>query len=231
MTPADLEFLNYVDGWVKNLPSIPIGNVITQAEHTSILSVDMTNAFCNEGALASPRVAAIIPAVTAMLRTGWDAGVRDIALLQDCHLPDAHEFEAYAPHAVCGSTESEAVDEIKALPFYEQMTILEKNSVASELNSGFEEWLAARPQLDTFILVGDCTDICVYMLAMHLRARANAFHLDWRVIVPADCVATYDLSIETASQVGAMPHAGNLLHKVFLYHLALNGVEVVQQIR
>jgi nicotinamidase-related amidase len=86
-------------------------------------------------------------------------------------------------------------------------------------------------QISTFIVVGNCTDICVYQLANFLCARANAFGHDWRVIVPEDCVQTYDLPIATAEAVGATPHDGDLLHKVFLYHMALNGVEVVKGIK
>ena len=38
-------------------------------------------------------------------------------------------------------------------------------------------WLRERPQLDTFVIIGDCTDLCVYSAAMHLRLEANALNL------------------------------------------------------
>ena len=50
------------------------------------------------------------------------------------------------------------------------------------------------------------------------------------IIVPADCVDTYDLPVETAERVGALPHDANLLHPLFLYHMALNGALVVRNI-
>jgi hypothetical protein len=66
---------------------------------------------------------------------------------------------------------------------------------------------------------------------MYLRLRANVLGLrQVRVIVPADCVQTYDLPVETAQELGALPHDGDLLHRVFLYHMALNGIEVVAQL-
>jgi hypothetical protein len=66
---------------------------------------------------------------------------------------------------------------------------------------------------------------------MHLRLRANVMELrEARVIVPADCVQTYDMPVETANQLGILPHDGNLLHTVFLYHMALNGIEVVRHL-
>ncbi|MBI3733581.1 MAG: isochorismatase family protein [Chloroflexi bacterium] len=75
--------------------------------------------------------------------------------------------------------------------------------------SELDAWLDAHP-LDTVIVVGDCTDICVFLLALHLRTRANARNQSLRIIVPAHCVDTYDLPIETARQVGALPHDGEL---------------------
>lgn len=230
MTVSENEFLNYLDTWLADLPSLAAGDLFAQPEKTALLSVDLTNAFCKEGNLASPCAAALIAPATALMRSAWEAGVRHFALLQDCHRPDALEFGAFAPHAVCGTPEAEAVDEIKALPFYDQMTILTKNAVVPGENSGLDAWLAERPQVDTFIIVGDCTDICAYLLAMHLRGKANAYHLPWRVIVPENCVGTYDLPLDTARKIGAMPHPGDLLHQVFLYHMALNGIEVVKEI-
>jgi nicotinamidase-related amidase len=231
MDTNNQQFLAYLDQWLADLPVISQKDVFKQPEKTAILSVDLTNGFCKSGNLASPRVAAVIPPIVNLLQTGWQAGVRQIALLQDCHSTDALEFSAFAEHAVCGSAEAEAVEEIKALPFYEQMTIMPKNSISPNENTDLDSWINEHPELDTFIAVGDCTDICTYLLAIHLRTKANAYHLPWRVIVPEDCVATYDLPLETAQQIGATPHPGDLLHKVFLYHMALNGIEVVKGIQ
>ena len=50
-------------------------------------------------------------------------------------------------------------------------------------------------------------------------------------MVPVDGVDTYDLPVETARSIGAVPHPADLLHLVFLYSLMLNGVEVVRSIR
>jgi hypothetical protein len=79
-------------------------------------------------------------------------------------------------------------------------------------------------------VVGDCTDLCVYQLAMDLRTAANARQLPRRVIVPVNCVDTYDLPVETARAAGIMPHPGDFMHAVFLYSMALNGVEIVEKV-
>jgi nicotinamidase-related amidase len=190
--------------------------------------VDLTNGFCCEGPLASPRVAGIIPATVRLFQRAYDLGVRHFLLPQDTHDADALEFLAYPPHAVGGTSESDTVDELKALPFSDSFSIIPKNSVSCDIGTDLDPWLDAHPRVTTFIVVGDCTDICVYLMAMHLRLRANVLGVgDARVIIPADCVQTYDLSVEAAAQVGALPHDGDLLHSTFLYHMALNGIEVV----
>ena len=231
MNNTEKEFLEYLDQWLADLPVLPADKIFQQPEKTAILSVDMINGFCKSGNLSSPRVAAIIPAVVALLQKGWNAGLRQFALVHDCHTSNAVEFSAFAEHAVCGTAEAETIDEIKALDFYDNMTIIPKNSVDPSLNSNLDAWLDERPEVNTFIAIGDCTDLCTYMLASHLRGKANAYDLPWRVIVPENCAATYDLPLETAREIGAMPHPGDILHKVFLYHMALNGIEVVKGIQ
>jgi len=97
------------------------------------------------------------------------------------------------------------------------------------LETEFDAWLVAHPALRTAIVAGNCTDLCVYQLAMHLRLRHNARNVpDVAVIVPADAVDTYDLPVETATEIGAFPHPGDFFHQVFLYHMALNGIQVVR---
>lgn len=230
MNKTDKEFLDYLDQWLADLPAISQDEVFSSPGQSAILSVDITNGFCKAGSLASPRVAAIIPPIVNLLQRGWNAGLRNVALIQDCHTPDALEFEAYAQHAICGSEEADTVEEIKALPFFSELKLITKNSIDSQENTLLDSWIAERPEVNTFVVVGDCTDICTYLLAIHLRAKANAYHQPWRVIVPENCVATYDLPLALAKQIGATPHPGDLLHKVFLYHMALNGIEVVRHI-
>jgi nicotinamidase-related amidase len=198
--------------------------------HVGVMCVDLVVGFCYEGPLASPRVAGIVPPIVALFQEAHAAGVRHFVLSQDSHPPDAVEFGAYAPHCVTGTREAETVPELLALLFSNEFTVLAKNSINSAIGTGLEAWLEAHPEVNTFIVVGDCTDLCTYQLAMHLRLRANALGLDQRVVLPADCVDTYDLPVETAKELGILPHDGDLLHAVFLYSMALNGVEVVAKV-
>ena len=223
-------FLHYVAQWEAALPALELSSLAADPKRVAVISVDVINGFCHAGPLASPRVKGIIGPIVRLFEHAHAAGVRHFLLTQDTHEPEAVEFGQYPPHCVRGTDESEAVPEFKALPFYKDMLTFPKNSIHSALNTGLENWLQEHPEVNTFITVGDCTDLCTYQLAMHLRLRANAAQLRHRVVLPVDCVDTYDLPVATAKQIGAVPHDGDLLHLIFLYSLMLNGVEVVRAI-
>jgi len=225
------DFLQFLDGWVAGLPQLGLGQAVPHPERAAIVSVDVIEGFCSQGPLASPRVGGIVDPIARLFRSAWSVGLRQIALVQDTHEPDAVEFGAWPPHCVRGTDESQAVWALRELPFFDQVSVFPKNSISSFMNTGLNSWLEARPELETFFVVGDCTDLCTYQLAMHLRLDANARQLARRVIVPADCVDTYDRTVQAAQKEGGLPHPAALLHAVFLYHMALNGVEVVSQIR
>ncbi len=228
---ADPEFLDYLKDWLVALPALKLSDVFTQPSRAAIASIDLTNGFCNAGALASPRVHEIVAPTVNLFKSAWALGLRQIVLLQDTHDPDALEFSQWPPHCLRGTDESAAVSQIADLPFYSQMTTFPKDTIHPALNTGFQGWLDAHPELDTFIVVGDCTDLCTYQLAMYLRLDANARKLKRSVIAPADCIQTYDMSVETAEKFGATPHPGDLMHAIFLYHMALNGIKVVRTLK
>jgi nicotinamidase-related amidase len=223
-------FLHYVDTWHQQLTSLTISQVQPDARRGAILSIDVINGFCSEGTLASPRVARIILPITRLMNAAWQRGTRQIVLIQDTHEPEAVEFNDWAPHCVRGTRESQAVPEIMALPFYSELPIIPKNSINPALNTDLPQWIDQHPDLEDFIVVGDCTDLCTYQLAMFLRLDANARQIQRRVIVPADCVDTYDLPVGTAQQAGIPAHPGEFFNTMFLYHMSLNGIEVVASI-
>jgi nicotinamidase-related amidase len=228
--------MEWVDAWVERLPAGRLQeDVIDPAggpADVAVMSVDMLVGFCSEGPLSSPRVGALIPRVTELLTRAHSAGIRQFLLTQDSHPEDAPEFRQFGPHCITGTREAETVPELLALPFAREFTVIRKQSLSSAESTELAAWLEARPGLRRVVIVGDCTDLCVYQAAMHLRLRANAAgDREFEVVVPADCVDTYDMPVETAERLGVMPHDGELLHRLFLYHLALNGVRVFGSLR
>ncbi len=231
LTARSQAFLEDLDQWVVKLKTLTLTEAIPHPEKAAVLSTDVINGFCYTGPLASTRVASIVTPIARLFQNAWSHGVRNIVLIQDAHEPDAVEFGAYPPHCVRGTAEAETVEAFKQLPFFDQISVMEKNSTSSSENSGLNAWIKAHPEVDTFIVVGDCTDICVYQLALQLRVEANAVQMNRRVIVPAEAVDTYDRSLEAAQKEGGLAHPGDLMHVIFLYHMALNGIEVVQAVR
>ncbi|MBW6472207.1 MAG: cysteine hydrolase [Anaerolineaceae bacterium] len=225
-----ISFLAYLDDWIQNLPTKKLKDLVVKPEKTAIISVDVIKGFCSIGPLASPRVVGIVDPIVDLMERAWDAGVRHIILSQDTHEPNAEEFSAWPPHCIRGTEESETVDKIQRLPFFDQMMILEKNSIASGLHHDLNKWILDNTEVENYIVVGDCSDLCTYQLAMFLRLDANERQVRRNVILPENCVQTYDMSVELAKEVGAYAHPGDLMHVFFLYHMALNGVEVIKAI-
>jgi nicotinamidase-related amidase len=223
-------FLNDLERWVDSLPVLSLPQAAPQPQQAAIVSVDVIKGFCTVGPLASPRVEKIVQPIATLFQAAWAYGIHHILLTQDTHEPDAVEFSAWPPHCVRGTEEAETVDAIKRLPFFDQMLVMPKNSIHAGMNTGLNDWMSAHPTVHMFFVVGDCTDLCTYQLAMHLRLDANARQLQRRVIVPVDCVDTYDRPLAAAQAEGGFAHPADLLHAIFLYHMALNGVEVVQHI-
>ncbi|MFW5713511.1 MAG: isochorismatase family protein [Brevefilum sp.] len=224
------KFLDYLESWLENRPTLTLDEAIPKPEESTIIAADVINGFLYEGPLSSPRVAKIDEPITNLIKASWDKGMRDILLVQDAHTEETLEFDEFGQHVIKGTHQAEAIDMIKNLPFYDQLDTVYKDTIHPALNNNFDEWVDSRDHLKTFIAVGDVTDLCLYNLAVYLRFRANAYHKARRVIVPTNCVQTWHLSVEDAEDVQAMPHHGDMLHATFLYHMALNGVEVVKEI-
>lgn len=223
-------FLSFLEGWMDNLKDWDGTDIFSRPQNTAIFSVDMIKGFCNFGPLSGPRVAALIEPVTELMTLAWNHDIRHIVLAQDTHEPDAVEFGSWPPHCIRGTAEAETIDEIKQLPFFDRMVKIEKNSIDSGMNGILGSWLQDHHEIDTCIIVGDCTDLCVYQLAMYLRLDANEHQFSRQVIVPANCVDTYEMTVNNAAKLGILPHPGKLTHEFFLYHMALNGVEVCSSI-
>lgn len=224
-------FLAYLDDWYEHLEDVGLAEIVgEQPEQVAVFSIDMVNGFCKEGPLAGPRVNALIEPVVQVFQRAYELGVRAFVLAQDTHDPDTPEFAAYPPHCVAGTSESQTVSEIRDLPFADAITVVEKNSISPEVGTNLNEWMEEHRQVSTFLLVGDCTDLCVYTAAMWLRFQANAHNLQRRVIVPAMGVDTFDTPVSVARQAGILAHDGDLHHVLFLHHMALNGVEVVARV-
>jgi Isochorismatase family len=227
-------FLDWLGQWLANRPTLDLRAYMLEEginpDNLAVISADLVEGFCYHGPLASPRIADIVGPSAEIFKRAYDLGVRQFALVQEYHTHDALEFEQFGPHCIRGTGEAATVEPLKALPFANLFTLILKNSLHPALHTDLDRWLVERPRVNTFITVGDCTDLCLYQLVMHLKLLGNAADKRINVLVPANCAQTYDLPVATAQSIGVMPHDGDLHHALFLYHMALNGALVLRDI-
>lgn len=225
-------FWEWLEQHSRSRPSRSLDELIDRAggpRHCAVITVDLLEGFCRSGALASPRVEALIEPSKDFLIRCHQSGLKDFLFACDAHQKDSPEFTSFPPHCVAGTLESRIVEELLELPFAGLFERFDKRSVSSLTETNLAMRLQG-DQIKTIICIGDCTDLCLYHLATGLRFLANSSGLPWEIVVPANLVATYDVPVDTALSLGILPHPGDLLHEMFLYHLELNGVTVLSSL-
>src|SRR3989454_1920552 len=165
------DFLSALVTWERDLPTLAWSDLRAEAQQgrVALISVDMINGFCHEGVLSSPRVKGIIPAVVGAFEGAYSLGVREFVLAQDCHTPDSVEFADFPPHCQAGTSEAETIPELANLPFAGLYKVVLKNSLNAFYGTSLGEWLEAHRNLSAAVIVGNCTDLCVHQMALHLK--------------------------------------------------------------
>lgn len=209
------EALGEIYDLLAQLPTIHLKDLAEPK--TALVIVDMINGFAREGALKSPWVEALIPEIACLSRKCDGLGIPKVAL-SDHHTLASPEFEDFPAHCIEGTNEGEIVDEIKEIGGY---TLIPKNSTNGFLEEGFQQWFRDNPQINTFIIAGDCTDICVPQFAITLKAWFNMHNKNSRIIVPVNAVDTYDLGT----------HNRDLMNVMALYNMMTNGIDIVQKVK
>ena len=207
-----VETLGGIFDMLENLPIVQLKDL--QSKQTVLVIVDMINGFTREGALMSPRVEELIPGITELSKACDKLEIPKLAFA-DSHTAESPEFDACPAHCMKGTSESEIVEEIREIGGY---TLIPKNSTNGFLEEGFQKWLKENRQINTIVIIGDCTDICVQQFAITLKTWFNMQNEKARVIVPINAVETYDLGL----------HDADLMNVMALYNMIINGVEVVK---
>jgi len=155
---------------------------------TAIIVVDVINDFVT-GALGSKRAEKIIPNVKRLLDSARKKKV-PVIYTCDSHLQGLDdEFEVWSPHAILGTKGAEVVDELK--PKKDDF-VIRKRRYSSFFGTDLDT-LLRELQVDTVVLVGLVTDICIQHTA------ADAFFRGYKVVVPKDGVETVSDEAQKAS--------------------------------
>ncbi|NLO90234.1 MAG: cysteine hydrolase [Clostridia bacterium] len=106
-----------------------------------------------------------------------------IIYICDNHLMDDAEFEMFPCHCVKGTKGAEIIEELAP---QEGDYIIKKRRYSAFAGTDLEITLREKG-IEELILVGVCTNICV------LYTAADARNLHYKVIVPKNCVTSFDL--------------------------------------
>ncbi|MCH1960757.1 isochorismatase family cysteine hydrolase [Romboutsia hominis] len=205
--------LNELKSIKNNIDNIKSKNINDlNLNETELFIVDMNNGFAKGGSLYSPRINALINPIYNFTKY-LSNKVSNITAFTDCHTTDSIELLSYPPHCMVDSFESDIIDELKSI---ENIKVIPKNST----NAFFTLKDINFSNTKNIIVVGDCTDICVYQFATTLKSYFNQNNISKNIIVPIDLVDTYDSEV----------HPANLLNMVFLNSMLQNGIEVVKTI-
>lgn len=221
-------FLEFLEKWEPETQ--PLDELLESHNPAEIalLGVDLVEGFCSQGPLASERVAAIVDPIARLCDRLLESGVTKFFWPCDRHPEDSPEFQAFPPHCIEGTVEAEMAKTLREHRVQQFSQVLPKKSVSSLVDTELLSRLENDGELRLLLCVGDCTDLCLYQMALGLRHVAICRHLPWRVAVVQGAIDTYDLPVETAASIGALPHPGDFFHQVFLYHMVLQGIEVVK---
>lgn len=208
------KLLHELESLKNNLENLPTENISDfEFDKTALFIVDINNGFAKQGALYSPRIENLVHPIANFTRE-LSSKIKKIIAFTDCHKPNAIELLSYPSHCIEGDYESEIVDELKEI---DNIQVIPKNST----NGFFALDDISFRGIDNIIIVGDCTDICIYQFAITLKSYFNQNNINKNIIIPMDLVDTYDIP---------NVHPAELLNIVFLNSLIQNGIKVLKSL-
>jgi nicotinamidase-related amidase len=212
---------------------------------TGLVIVDEVNGFATVGAgylappVENPQVTRMV-AETDRLARAFSARGWPIFAFLDTHVPGKPE-PPYPPHCEAGTGEENLVPQLAWLQDDPHTTLQRKDcingfvgSIAPDGGNRIVDWVN-RHRLESILVVGICTDICVmdFVLTM-LSARNHDLMPTLKdILVYESGCSTYDLPRETAEKLGlgaAAAHPQEATHYMGLYFMASRGARLVDRV-
>jgi nicotinamidase-related amidase len=224
-----------------------------EGRNVGLAIVDEIHGFCTPGAGAlapqehDPQIALMIVETDRLARR-FAAEKRPILVFVDTHEPGKPEFP-YPLHCEAGSGEDELVPELEWLEDCGCATLLRKDCIDGfiggmepsfvggahgQYHNKVVDWINGH-RLETLVVVGICTDICVmdFVLTL-LSARNHGLMPTLRdIVVYERACATYDLPRAKAEALGLPPTAAHPkaeTHHMGLYFMASRGAVLASEL-
>ncbi|KAL8211261.1 hypothetical protein R6Q57_005698 [Mikania cordata] len=229
---------------VKN--EIPVDEesvTLTDDVAFGLVIVDVVNGFCTVGAghlapkVPDKQISRMVDESAQLARMFCEKKWPVFAFL-DSHHPDVPE-PPYPPHCIAGTDEANLVPALQWMENEPTVTLRRKDCIDGFLGSfekdgsnAFIDWVK-KHQIETILVVGICTDVCVLDFVCSTLSARNRGHVTplRDVIVYSGACATFDLPIHVAINIpGALAHPQELMHHVGLYMAKSRGAKVVSQV-
>ncbi|HYD31684.1 MAG TPA: isochorismatase family protein [Azospirillaceae bacterium] len=227
----------------QTLP-VALGFYDTRGKATGLVVVDEVNGFCTVGCgpLAPPvpnaQVSRMV-AETDRLARAFVEAQRPVAAFLDSHTPGKAE-PPYPPHCEIGTGQENLVPELAWLDGHPQATLIRKdciNGFVGAIHDGgnrITDWIN-RHKLETVVVVGICTDICVMDFVLTLLSARNHDMLPTLrdIVVYEPGCATYDLPLGVARSIGlpdTATHPQDEAHHMGLYVMASRGAVLANEL-
>ncbi len=192
------------------VPTYPVAErVVLDPKRTAVVVVDMQNDFVKpEGKLHVPAALDAVGPIARLLEKARKAGVL-VIYTQDLHGEADPEYEIWGEHVKAGTWGAEIVEELAPHPEDE---VVPKPRYDAFYASRMEDVLRVHRDVDTLIVTGTVTNICV------LHTAGSAALRWYRVVVPKDAVAALNEFDQEAA-----------LHQIdFLYKGIITTVDAIQ---
>lgn len=216
-----IKFLEQINNEFKDIKALDMSLLENKKEitkdNTTIVVVDMVKGFYNEGPLQNEKVKEIINPMINFLTKVKDYNK---IFFIDSHEEKSVEFSSYPAHCICGTSESDIIDELVNFAQDKNSILIRKNSINGFHSTKFQEWINNNEDIKNYIIVGVCTDICVKTLAISLKTYFNEINQYKKIIVPKNMVETYDAPF----------HNREFNNLISFYEMKNNGIEVVKEI-
>jgi len=233
----------------RELPIAP-QRVSLALASTGLVVVDEVNGFCTVGAgnLAPPapnaQVTRMVDETTRLARRFTEAH-RPVLAFLDTHQPGVPE-PPYPPHCERGTGEEDFVPELAWLEDEPNATLVRKDcingfvgAIENASHHGLHhnkamDWVNVH-RLDTVLVTGICTDICVmdFVLTM-LSARNHRLMPTLKdIVVLEPACSTYDLPREAAEAMSlpaTAAHPQTATHHLGLYFMASRGALLAESV-
>lgn len=217
--------------------------VLSGDVNTGLVLVDIVNGFCTVGSgnlapqAPDKQISGMVDESVKIAREFCKRNWPVYALL-DSHHPDIPE-PPYPPHCIVGTDESTLVPDLQWLETEPNVTLRRKGCIDGFLGSMetdgsnvFVDWVKNNG-IQTILVVGICTDICVLdFVCSALSARNRGLVEPLKdVIVYSNGCATFDLPVHVARDIkGALAHPQELMHHVGLYMAKGRGAKVASHV-